>query len=77
MRQVCAELPVEDVTHLDHQMNHVGHLLMSLYGIRDVAMNWQEKVAKRMQGCGVTGGEYNPCVYWNDKTGLNDHGTWG
>ena len=46
MRQVCAEVPVEDVTPLDRQIDHVGHLQMSLYGTRDAAMSWQEEVAR-------------------------------
>ena len=70
MRQVCVELPREDITPLDRQMDHVGHLQMSLYGTRDAAMNWQEEVAKEMQGWGFSRDRYNPCLYWNEKTRL-------
>ena len=49
MRQVCVELPAEDVTHVDRQLDNVGQLQMSLCGSRDVAMNWQEEVAKDFQ----------------------------
>ena len=43
---------------------------MSLYGTRDAAMNWQEEVAKEMNKWGCRRGRYNPCIYWNEKTGL-------
>ena len=43
LRQVCVELPAEDTAVLDRQMDHVGHLQMSLYGTRDAAMNWLEE----------------------------------
>ena len=70
MRQVCVELPTEDTTVVDRQLDNVGHLQMSLYGTRDAAMNWQEEVAKEMQGWGFTRGKYNPCLYWHAKSGL-------
>ena len=44
-RNVCVELPMEDKTEEDCRMDLVGHLMMSLYGTRDAAMNWQEEVA--------------------------------
>ena len=40
MRQVCVELPDEDLTEADRRLDNVGHLHMSLYGTRDAAMNW-------------------------------------
>ena len=43
---------------------------MILYGTWDAAMNWQEKVAKEMPRWGFKQGRYNPCLYWNAKTGL-------
>ena len=39
VRQVCVELPTEDVTNADRLADNVGHLQMSLYGTRDAAMN--------------------------------------
>ena len=63
MRQVCVELPSEDVTETDIRLDNVGHLQMSLYGTRDAAMNWQEEVAKEMKGWGFIRGRYNPCLY--------------
>ena len=46
VRQVCVELPDEDLTSSDRSLDRVGHLQMSLYGTRDAAMDWQEEVAK-------------------------------
>ena len=46
MRQVCVELPEEDLTDEDKRKYNVGHLRMSLYDTRGAAMNWQEEVAK-------------------------------
>ena len=48
MRQVCVELPSEDLSAADKQVDNVGHLQTSLYGTRDAAMNWQEEVAKEI-----------------------------
>ena len=70
MRQVCVELPGEDVTSLDRQLDNVGHLQMSLYGTRDAAINWQEEVAKEMWKWGFKRGKYNPCLYFNPTTYL-------
>ena len=70
MRQVCVELPAEDLTNIDRQLDNVGHLQMSLYGTRDAAMNWQEEVAKEMSKWGFERGRYNPCLYWHDGWGL-------
>ena len=38
---------------------------MSLYGTRDAATNWQNKVAKEMLMWGFRSGRYNPCLYWH------------
>ena len=38
MRQVCVELPKEDRTSIDQQLDNVGHLQVSLYGTSDAAM---------------------------------------
>ena len=47
---MCVELPEEDLTNIDRQLDYVGHLQMSLYDTRNAAMNWQEEVAKEMAG---------------------------
>ena len=41
IRNVCIEIPKEDLTEADIRYDKVGHLKMSLYGTRDAAMNWQ------------------------------------
>ena len=63
VRQVCVELPDEDITSADKIADRVGYLQMSLYGTRDAAMNWQEEVAKEMIKWGFKRGRYNPCIY--------------
>ena len=45
-RNICIEIPKEDLSDADRRHDKVGHLRMSLYGTRDAAMNWQEEVAK-------------------------------
>ena len=42
VRQVCVDIPEEDLTSANRKADNAGHLRMSLYGIRDAAMNWQE-----------------------------------
>ena len=70
VRQVCVEIPEEDLTTADRRADNVGHLKMSLYGTRDAAMNWQEEVAREMVKWGFRRGKYNPCLYYNPKTNL-------
>ena len=62
-REVCIEIPNEDMTEEDVKKDMVGLLLRSLYGTRDAAMNWQEEVAKEMKRWGFKRGVYNPCLY--------------
>ena len=45
-RDICVEIPAEDMTDADRRHDKVGRLRMSLYGTRDAAMNWQEEVAR-------------------------------
>ena len=66
-RQVCVELPEEDMTDADKTKDMVGHLQMSLYGTRDAAKNWQEEVARMMKAWGFMQGAYNPCLYYHPK----------
>ena len=70
VKQVCVELPDEDLNSSDRNLDKVGHLQMSLYGTRDAAMNWQEEVAKEMTRWGFKRGKYNPCLYWHSESGL-------
>ena len=57
MRNICIEIPKEDLLEADKRLDKVGHLRMSLYGTRDAAMNWQEEVAKEMQKLGFRCGK--------------------
>ena len=45
---MCVELPDEDKLDQERRLDLVGNLVMSLYGTRDAAMNWQEDVARDM-----------------------------
>ena len=54
IRNVCIEIPKEDLTEADMRHDKVGHLRMSVYGTRDAAMDWQEEVAKEMVRIGFT-----------------------
>ena len=62
-RNVCIELPDEDLDEKDRGKDMVGHLRMSLYGTRDAAANFQHEVKKFMKSNGFTVGLYNPCTY--------------
>ena len=66
-RQVCVELPDEDLTEEERDMDLVGLLKKNFYGTRDAATNWQEEVAKEMLGWGVIRGTYNPCLCYHPK----------
>ena len=46
VRDICMEIPKEDMTEEDRRHDKVGHLRMRLNGTRDAAMNWQEEVAR-------------------------------
>jgi len=70
MRNICIEIPKEDVSEADKRHDKVGHLRMSLYGTRDAAMNWQEGVAKEMRKWGFTRGQYNPCLYYHRQRNI-------
>ena len=70
VRQVCVEIPEEDMTAADRRAENVGHLRMSLYGTRGAAMNWQEEVAREMTRWGFGRGRYKPCLYYSPTTGL-------
>ena len=55
-RDVCMELPLEDLDEGENPGEYVGLLQMSLYGTRDAATNWQELVAEEMQKIGFKRG---------------------
>ena len=69
-RNICVEIPKEDLTDADRRHDKVGRLRMSLYGTRDAAMNWQEEVAREMIKAGFRRGRYNPCLYFHEGRNL-------
>ena len=70
IRDICVEIPKEDLTAEDRRHDKVGHLRMSLYGTRDAAMNWQEEVARELKELGFSRGAYNPCLYYHKARNL-------
>ena len=70
IRYICVEIPKEYITAEYGRHDKVGHLRMSLHGIRDAAMNWQEEVARELRALGFTRGVYNPCLYFYEAKNL-------
>ena len=64
-REVCIELPDEDVEDGDREQDMVGLLQQSLYGTRDAAANFQKEVRIFMKSVGFRPGRYNPCTYYH------------
>ena len=64
-RDICIEIPKEDLSESDRKHDKVGHLRMSFYGTRDAGMNWQEEVAREMIKLGFQSCQYNPCLYYH------------
>ena len=69
-RNICVEIPKEDLTDADRRHDKVGRLRMSLYGTRDAAMNWQDEVAREMLNAGFRRAKYNPCLYYHEGRNL-------
>ena len=63
-RYVCVELPPEARAESDAE-DYVGLLLMSLYGTRDAAANFQAEVRKFMLSQGVRQAPYSPSIFWH------------
>ena len=63
-RDLCIELPDEDLSEVDKRKDMVGYLNQSLYGTRDAAANFQKEVKKFMESIGFSTGRYNPCTYY-------------
>ena len=59
-RNLCIELPAEDLSPGDRKRDLVGYLVQSLYGTRDAAANFQKEVTKTMRKIGFEVGKYNP-----------------
>ena len=66
LRDLCVELPAEAGEGEDM----VGHLIMSLYGTRDAAANFQEEVRAFMNKNKADQSKYSPSVYHNKERGL-------
>ncbi len=69
-RDVCGEIPEEDLTEEDRRCGVVGKLKMSLYGTRDAAANFQEEVSRFISENGFLKGKYNPCTFLHPSKGL-------
>ena len=67
-RDICVELPAEAGEGEDM----VGHLIMSVYGTRDAAANFQEEVRSFMNKNKADQSKYSPGVFHNKECGL-DH----
>ena len=69
-RNLCIELPEEDMTEEDKKNDMVGYLHQSLYGTGDAAANFQLEVKKTMRKIGFRVGKYNPCTYYHPRLQL-------
>mgnify|MGYP003324710779 CR=1 FL=1 len=67
-RNICVELPREDLTDSDLRHDKVGHLRMSLYGTRDAASNWTQAYTNVLTGMGFTNGQASPCSFWRSSS---------
>ena len=65
-RDICVELPAEAGEGEDM----VGHLIMSLYGTRDAAANFQEEVRSFMNKNKADQSKYSPSVHHNKECGV-------
>ena len=68
------ELPEEDKEPVDQ--NRCGKLVMSMYGIRDAAINWFDEYTKILVKDGYKQGRANPCLFWHPskKAAVMVHG---
>ena len=67
-RPTHVELPAED-SHA-RESDLCGRLLMSMYGTRDVALNWADEYSATLVKAGYTRGVANPCLFHNKKTSV-------
>lgn len=68
-RYVCVELPPEARAEHDAE-DYVGLLIMSLYGTRDAAANFQGEVRKFMLSQGFHQAQYSPQIFWHPERDL-------
>ncbi|MDA8609425.1 hypothetical protein N9L19_00760 [bacterium] len=69
-RNICIEIPEDDLSEADRRHDKVGHLQMSLYGTWGTLINWQEEVAKEMGRLGFAQGQCNTCLYYHRQRNL-------
>ena len=69
-RNLCIELPEEELCDHERGQDLVGHLHQSLYGTRDAAANFQKEVTKVMMTAGFQRGKY--LVYGDDFVTVGD-----
>ena len=79
-RDICIELPQEDLEEGESNENLSGRLEMSLYGTRNAASNFQDEVKAFMTMLGFRGGRYNACTFWHSerilKTVMHGYDFW-
>jgi hypothetical protein len=66
-RELYVEIPREDP---DWSPDAIGKLNLALYGTRDAAKLWQERVAQHLIDNGFSRGKSNPCVYFHESRQL-------
>ena len=67
-REIYVELPIEG--KIASAGDVVGRLRRSLYGTRDVPLNWELTIRKIMMKLGFAQGKSNPCIYYYQKRDL-------
>ena len=67
-REVYVQLPPEDI--LPGEKDMVGRLNLCLYGTRDAAMQWQERVAEHLTSIGFVRSVAFPSLYSHEERGL-------
>ena len=67
-REIYVELPIEGKIAFAGDV--VGRLRRSLYGTRDVPLNWELTIRKIMMKLGFAQGKSNPCIYYYQKRDL-------
>ena len=65
IRRVFIKLPEEDC-----EEGMCGLLLMSLYGTRDAAQNWEACYVEFMESIGFTRGKASPCTFLHKEKEL-------
>ena len=64
-RDIYVELPPEDPRY--HDENACGTLVLSIYGTRDAASNWEDECTNKLLSWGFTRGKSSPCIFNHTK----------